>query len=129
MGIMSLLDFHLPTIQRFSSLHLSVWGPEKAPYHIESIVSSKITGHVFESHPSRKDTVEEDVVFIETIGEDVLSVIPFNGKNLVTHLPYRIVTQVHEEPESFRWMVDSNCIIGFQVSAIPYSKLLVFVSI
>ncbi|KAG9090726.1 hypothetical protein FRC07_012028 [Ceratobasidium sp. 392] len=114
----SILDFHTPTVRRFSSQvsgkNLSMWSEKEDRRHIDLNCKDEDMEHVLNT--LRKKLAgsggDQDVVFVDTIDEDVPSMTPFNGDVVVTRLPYRIVTRVKPLPKHSGWMMDNNLIIG-----------------
>lgn len=115
----SVLDFHPVTTRRFCSPHLSMWGSAEARRHLDANTTDEDFDRAESSFQSRQDALAEDenAVFVDTIDEDVPTITPFNGKSIITRLPYRIVTRVRSETHRLGWMIDNNCIIGLPVSA------------
>ncbi|KAF8603262.1 hypothetical protein BDV93DRAFT_606846 [Ceratobasidium sp. AG-I] len=108
---LSILDFHQPTTRRFSSPHLSMWGSKEARQHIDLHAAREDWEHVCNTFKSKQGMTGEDAVFVDTIGEDVPSLTPFNGKTLITRLPYRIVTRIQPVPKRSGWMIDNKHVI------------------
>lgn len=113
---LSILDFHQPTVRRFSSPHLSMWDSREARRHIDLSTSDEDMEHIFRALRNKQSAIEEDAVFVDTIDEDVPSLTLFNGETLVTRLPYRIVTKVQPISKFLGWMIDNNHIIEMPVS-------------
>lgn len=103
-----------------------MWGPAGAVRPIDGDATKEDLEHVWNSLQDRRNSMEEDPVFVDTIGEDAPTFTPFNGQTLVTRLPYRIVTQTRPEPFRLHWMVDNNYIIGLPVSAMLGLSWLIF---
>ncbi|KAG9090247.1 hypothetical protein FS749_000708 [Ceratobasidium sp. UAMH 11750] len=114
----SILDFHTPTVRRFSSLgrdeHLSMWKSKNARRHLDLHSNDEDLEHVLNALRSKQvdSSKDEDLVFVDTIDEDVPSVTPFGGDVVLSRLPYRIVTRVRPLPKHSGWMMDNNLIIG-----------------
>lgn len=119
----SILDFHPPTVRRFSALsrdnNMSMWNCPEERRHVD--LHSSPTDKLYTSETLQRAQQNlgpsEDQVFVDTIDEDVPSITPFNEDNLVTRLPYRIVTRVRPVPKHSGWMIDNDNIIGMPVSA------------
>ncbi|KAF8603264.1 hypothetical protein BDV93DRAFT_167132 [Ceratobasidium sp. AG-I] len=114
----SVLDFHTPTVRRFSTLsrdkNLSMWCPPEARRHIDLHSPVIDTMHVSHTLQRAQESLSplKDRVFVDTISEDIPSITPFNGDTLVTRLPYRVVTRVRPVPKHSGWMIDNDNIIG-----------------
>lgn len=121
----SLLDFHPPTVRRFSALSCdqdsSMWDSPEARRHIDLDSSLNDKLRVADAL-QRAQTAPgpSDRVFVDTIDEDVPSTTKFNGDTIVTRLPYRMVTRVKPVPTHSGWMIDNDRIIGMPVSTIGF---------
>lgn len=116
---LSVLEFHQPTVRRFSSLgcdkHLSMWSTPEARRHVDLNSNDEDMEYVTNALLNKHNLVEDNPVFVDTIDEDVPTYTQFNGTDLVTRLPYRIVTMRRPVPKHSGWMMDNNLIIGMPV--------------
>ncbi|KAG8784764.1 hypothetical protein FRC12_018322 [Ceratobasidium sp. 428] len=112
----SVLDFHTPTVRRFSSQdeHPSMWDSKEGRRHIDLNSTDEDLEHVTNTLLSKiaDPARDQNMTCVDTIDEDVPSKTPFNGDILVTRLPYRIVTRVQPLPKHSGWMMDNNSVIG-----------------
>ncbi|QRV95550.1 hypothetical protein RhiJN_23568 [Ceratobasidium sp. AG-Ba] len=114
----SILDFHPPTVRRFSSLEsdkrLSIWKSKDDRRHIDMNSRDEDLECVLNALRSAQADLakDSDRAFVDTIDEDVPSETPFNGEIIRSRLPYRIVRRVRPLPKHSGWMIDNNMIIG-----------------
>ena len=99
-----------------------MWNSKEARRHIDLNAPGEDLEHAFSALKSKQDVMEEDAAFVDTIDEDVPSLTPFNGKTLVTRLPYRIVTRIQPVPKRSGWMIDNKHVISMPVSVILKSS-------
>ncbi|KAG8680042.1 hypothetical protein FRC08_016576 [Ceratobasidium sp. 394] len=91
-----------------------MWKSKKARRHLDLHSNDEDLEHVLNTLRSKQadSSKDEDLVFVDTIDEDVPSVTPFGGDVVLSRLPYRIVTRVRPLPKHSGWMMDNNLIIG-----------------
>lgn len=113
---LAILDFHPPTIRRFSSLgcdkHLSMWPSKETRTHFDSSCADKMAKYVHNRLNNLKDWEGRYEVFVDTIDEDVPSLTPFNNRIVVTRLPYRVVARRKPVVKHSGWLLDTNLIVG-----------------
>ncbi|KAF8598518.1 hypothetical protein BDV93DRAFT_593985 [Ceratobasidium sp. AG-I] len=113
---LSVLDFHPPTVRRFSSLsqdrHLSMWGAENTRRHMDFHSSERDLWYVLNALQSKQSPSQENLVFVDTIGEDVPAVTLLNGRRIFSRLPYRVVTRIRPVLRRPGWLIDNDHIVG-----------------
>ncbi|KEP48338.1 putative F-box-like domain protein [Rhizoctonia solani 123E] len=113
---LSVLEFHEPTIRRMTDLgcdtHLSMWSSGEMRQHVDWNSPDEVIEYFVNTLRKQSAPAEEDAVFVDIIDETVPSYTPFNGKTLVTRLPYRIVIRKKPLTKHSGWMMDNNLIIG-----------------
>lgn len=129
---LSVLEFHPPTVRRFSSLsidrHLSMWGPKTPRRHIDFQSSERELRYVFNALQNKQSASKENLVFVDTIDEDVPAVTFLDGQRIISRLPYRIVTRIRPVIKRRGWVMDNEHIVGMPVcifyrTSLPASTL------
>lgn len=125
--LLSIIDFHTPTIKRSFSLNSNPIDPQ-AVIHVDADRDVVLDGKRLISTPSLGDLVQgrsqpdsfsDGHVFIETVGSDVPTIISAGFQNAFeSRLPYRIATRARPMQVHEAWLIEGDYIIGARVSDI-----------